>query len=363
VSHLRFGPDPIRSTYLIENAHFVASHQFGLLDRLNVLDSARDGATVLINAPYPVDEVWGHLPQEVQEQIIRKSLEVWVVDATRIAKEVGLGGRINTVMQPCFFTLAGVLDRDEAVRLIKLSIEKSYKRRGRTVVERNHAAVDRALLELHHLPRPESADSGTRMLPAVAVGAPDFVRDVTARMLAGQGDLLPVSALPVDGTFPTGTARWEKRGLADAIPVWDASLCIDCGKCAIVCPHAAIRIKAFPESDLKGAPLGFVSKPYGGKDLGTGMRLTVKVAPDDCTGCGICVDVCPARSKSRSSTRRSTSCRPPTTVTSSVRGRLLPGNPEIPRAAVRQDTVKARSSCSRSSSSPERVRGAGRLPT
>ena len=192
------------------------------------------------------------------------------MDAGRVAREVGLGSRINTVMQPCFFALSGVLDEARAITLIKESVEKTYARRGRTVVERNHAAIDRALEEMHRVDVPASATSVEHRMPGMSGSAPDFVRDVTARMLAGEGDLLPVSALPVDGTFPTGTARWEKRGLADAIPVWDADLCIDCGKCAIVCPHAAIRMKAFPEDDLDGAPADFKSKAYGGRELGRG---------------------------------------------------------------------------------------------
>jgi pyruvate-ferredoxin/flavodoxin oxidoreductase len=341
VSHLRFGPDPIRSTYLIYDADFVACHQFGLLERLNVLDSARQGATLLINAPHPVEEVWQHLPVEAQRQIIDKGLDVWVVDATRIAREVGLGGRINTVMQPCFFALSGVLDRDTAVHLIKQSIEKTYQRRGRTVIERNNAAVDRAILEMHHVTVPATPDSLLHRIPPVAAGAPDFVRDVTARMLAGEGDLLPVSALPVDGSFPTGTARWEKRGLADVIPIWDEDLCIDCGKCAIVCPHAAIRLKVYPPDALTDAPDWFKSKAYGGKELPAGTRLTVQVAPDDCTGCGICVDVCPARSKSEVK-HKSIDLMPASEHRDGERERyeFFLELPEVDRSAVRLETVK-----------------------
>ena len=341
VSHLRFGPDPIESTYLIDNADFVACHQFNLLERMPVLDTAADGATVLINSPYAADEVWDHLPREVQQQIIDKSLKVYVIDAGTIARDVGLGARINTVMQPCFFVLSGVLPRDEAIDLIKKNVEKTYARRGRIVVERNFAAIDRALEEMHEVKIPASADSTIHRMPPMPEQAPDFVRDVTARMLAGEGDLLPVSALPVDGTFPTATAKWEKRGLAAEIPVWDPSLCIDCGKCAIVCPHAAIRMKAFPEDTLAGAPADFQSKPVMGRDLPAGTRLTVQVAPDDCTGCGICVDVCPAKSKTEVK-HKSINLEPMLEHRDVERERydFFLQIPEIDRTSVRHDTVK-----------------------
>ncbi|MDO8308018.1 MAG: pyruvate:ferredoxin (flavodoxin) oxidoreductase [Actinomycetota bacterium] len=341
VSHLRFGPDPIHSTYVIDSADFVACHQFGLLERLDVLGVARHGATVLLNAPYPIDEVWDHLPVEAQQQVIDKALEVWCVDASAIAREVGLGSRINTVMQPCFFALSGVIERTEALRLVKESVEKEYRRRGRAVIERNHAAIDRAIDGMHRMPVPAAVTATAHRMPPVSGHAPDFVRDVTARMLAGEGDLLPVSALPVDGTFPTGTARWEKRALADEIPIWDEDLCIDCGKCAIVCPHAAIRMKAFPADALAGAPEGFLSKPYGGKDLPVGTRLTIQVAPDDCTGCGICVDVCPARSKSEAR-HKAINLEPASEHRDIERPRFdfFLDIPEVDRWAVRHDTVK-----------------------
>ncbi len=343
VSHLRFGPDPIRSSYLIEAADFVACHQFSLLERMPVLDVARPGATVLLNAPFPADQVWGRLPREVQQQAVDKDLRIYAVDARAVARDVGLGNRINTVMQPCFFALCGVLPADEAITLVKASVAKTYGRRGRSVVERNHAAIDRALDAMHEVPL-GPVTSGTTMRHDLPAAAPAFVRDVTAVMLEGRGDLLPVSALPVDGSFPTATARWEKRQLADEIPIWDPSLCIDCGKCAIVCPHAAIRMKAYSADDLAALGAAGEALPHKavvGRDLPVGSLLTVQVAPDDCTGCGVCVDVCPARSK---------------TVAKHKVIDLLPAAehrdeerphyeaflalPEIDRSLVRHDTVK-----------------------
>jgi pyruvate-ferredoxin/flavodoxin oxidoreductase len=296
VSHLRFGPEPIRSTYLIDQADLVACHQFGLLERMRVLDHARHGATFLLNSPFGPDEVWDRLPREVQSQIIDKDLSLWVIDAYRVAGEVGMGNRINTVMQPCFFQLSGVLPPDEAIARIKASVERTYGRRGRSVVERNFAAIDAALAELHRVEVPATAEGERTMALTVPGDAPDFVQRVTSVLMAGDGDRLPVSALPVDGTFPTGTAAYEKRSIAREIPIWDPDVCIDCGKCAIVCPHATIRMKVFPTGGLPDAPDEFVSKPFRSRDL-PDHRLTIQVAPDDCTGCGVCVDVCPAKSK------------------------------------------------------------------
>ena len=298
VSHLRFGPEPIGSTYLIEDADLVACHQFGLLEPMRVLDRARDGATLLVNSPYPADQVWPHLPRTIQEQLLAKGIDLWVIDAYKVAREEGMGTRINTVMQPCFFQLAEVLPPEDAIAQIKASIEATYGRRGRSMVERNFAAVDRSLAELSRVPVP--AEIGLVAAPAAvsAIGAeaPDFVQRVTARLLAGDGDLLPVSALPVDGTFPTGTAKYEKRAIATELPIWDPEICIDCAKCAVVCPHAAIRVKVFAPEALDGAPDSFLSKAFRSHDL-PDHRLTVQVAPDDCTGCGVCVDVCPAKDK------------------------------------------------------------------
>jgi pyruvate-ferredoxin/flavodoxin oxidoreductase len=296
VSHLRFGPRPIRSTYLVESAGFVACHQFGLLERIDVLAVAEEGATFLLNAPYAPEAVWEHLPVEVQRQIVTKRLRLHVVDATQVAREAGLGRRVNTVLQTCFFALSGVLPEQEAITAIKDAIRETYGKRGETVLERNFAAVDRALEGLHEVPVPEAATSPIERRTPVPPDAPPFVQEVTGPMIAGHGDELPVSALPADGTFPTGTARYEKRSIALEIPIWDPEICIDCAKCTLVCPHAAIRMKVFPPDELDRAPEGFPSKEWRARDL-RGMRMTIQVAPEDCNGCGICVETCPAHSK------------------------------------------------------------------
>jgi pyruvate-ferredoxin/flavodoxin oxidoreductase len=296
VSHLRFSPRPIRSTYLIQSANFVACHQFSLLEKIDVLKIAAPGATFLLNSPYPAERVWDHLPREVQRQIIDKQLRFYVVDGYDVARQTGLGPRINTPMQACFFTLAGMLPREEAINHIKSAIRKTYGKRGETIVEQNFAAIDLALARLEQVNVPHEANSQKQLRPPVAKTDSDFVNRVTAAIVAGRGDLLPVSALPVDGTFPTATAKLEKRSIAAEIPIWDPSICIDCGLCALVCPHAAIRMKAFPEAALNGKPDGFASKPWKDKEF-PGHLLTIQVAPDDCTGCGVCVDICPAKSK------------------------------------------------------------------
>ena len=298
ISHLRFGPRRIRSTYLIGSgqANFVACHQFGFLERIDVLDVAAPGGTFLLNSPFAPETVWEHLPLETQRAIVEKRLRVHVVDAQKVAAAAGLGSRVNTVLQTCFFALAGVLDRAEAVARIKAGIEKSYSKRGRAVVEQNFAAVDAALDGLREVAVPTEATSDLHRLPPVPEDAPEFVQRVTAKMIAGKGDLLPVSALPVDGTFPTDTARWEKRSIAHEIPIWDPSICIDCAKCALVCPHAAIRMKVYEPIAADRAPDTFQHKEWRDRD-NPGMWMTIQVAPDDCTGCGVCVDVCPAKSK------------------------------------------------------------------
>jgi pyruvate-ferredoxin/flavodoxin oxidoreductase len=299
VSHLRFGPEPIRSTYLIDNADFVACHQFGLLGKAKVLETAKHGATFLLNAPYGPDEVWDQLPASAQRQLVDKEIDFWVIDAQAVAVDAGMGNRINTVMQPCFFQLAGILPPDEAIARIKQSVEKTYAKRGDAVVARNFAAIDTSLARLSHVPLGRiSADEAVAAL--VPADAPDFVTRVTARLMAGEGDLLPVSAMPADGAFPSGTTKYEKRAIAQLIPIWDASICIDCGKCAMVCPHATIRMKVFPTEAVAKAPDSFIHKEFKSRDL-PDHRLTIQVAPDDCTGCGVCVDVCPAKSKTDTS--------------------------------------------------------------
>ena len=295
VSHLRFGPEPIRSTYLIGNADFVACHQFGLLGKADVLAFARPDATFLLNSPHGPDEVWDHLPPAVQRELVEKRIDLWVIDAFGVAAEVGMGNRINTVMQPCFFQLSGVLPADEAIARIKDWVTATYAKRGETIVARNHAAIDRSLERLVHVPLGEPAAPEVIVSPT-AHDPREFVRHVTSALIAGRGDQLPVSALPVDGTFPTGTTRYEKRAIAQQIPVWDPTICIDCGKCAAVCPHATIRMKVFPTEAVAGAPDGFKSKEFKSRDL-LDHRLTIQVAPDDCTGCGVCVEVCPAKDK------------------------------------------------------------------
>lgn len=293
VSHLRISSRPIESTYLIREADFVAVHQFGFLTSIDALDVAGEGATVLLNSPYAPETIWDRLPVEAQSQIIHKNLDVWAIDAATIAREAGLGGRVNTVLQTCFFHLTDFLSTEDAVASIKEHIRKTYGRRGEVVVKRNEEAVDRAVAELFEV-EPAAADSSVRISDPVPETAPDFVKRVTAMMMAGKGDLLPVSALPVDGSFPTGTAKWEKRSIATEIPIWDPEICIDCGRCALVCPHATIRFKAFdPDVEI---PEGFLWKEAIGKDL-RGKRITIQVAPDDCTGCGVCVEICPAKSK------------------------------------------------------------------
>ena len=296
-SHLRFGPKPLHSSYLISKASFIACHQFSFLERVDMLKAAESGATFLLNSAYGPDEVWDKLPWLVQEQIIGKKLKFYVIDGYEVAKQTGMGGRINTIMQTCFFAISGVLPRAEAIEAIKYTIRKTYGKRGESVVQKNNAAVDAALSHLHEVTVPDKVTVPCDIRPMVPAAAPDFVQKVTASIIAGDGDDLPVSAMPVDGTFPSATAQWEKRNIALEIPVWDEALCIQCGKCVLVCPHSVIRAKVYDDSYLAGAPGTFKAVPARWKDM-KDRKYTLQVAPEDCTGCTLCVQICPAKSKS-----------------------------------------------------------------
>ena len=297
VSHLRFGPRPIKSTYLVQRANFIAVHQFSFFSQYNVLDAAVEGATLLINSPYDESSVWDHLPPAVQKTIIEKRLKVYAIDAGGVARTSQLGNRINTIMQTCFFALSGVLSRDEAITKIKQFIRKSYGKRGEPVVRQNFAAVDAALAHLREISVPETVSETIESTSKLYDGAPEFVRNVTAEMIAGRGDGLPVSAFPEDGTYPVGTSRWEKRNIAQDVPVWEPDLCIECGKCVMVCPHSTIRAKVCSANDLSDAPAGFKSMPAKWREF-SDKAYTIQVAVEDCTGCRLCVEVCPAKDKS-----------------------------------------------------------------
>ncbi len=298
VSHLRFGKNPIQSTYLIESASFIAVHQFGFLFRYPVLEPIEKGGVFLLNAPYPADQVWGELPEEIQKIIIEKELQFYVIDAYKVAEESGMGNRINTIMQTCFFAISQVLPKDEAITKIKQAIEKTYGKRGQSVVDKNNKAVDIALSHLALVNTPDQSSSDHKLLLPVAKGAPEFVQKVTAEMLARRGDLLPVSALPDDGTYPSGTARWEKRNIGLEVPVWEEDLCIQCGKCVMVCPHSVIRTKVVDKEHLKGAPISFKTAEPKWKEFSE-KEFTLQVAVEDCTGCQLCVEVCPVKDKSQ----------------------------------------------------------------
>ena len=296
VSHLRFGPNPIRAIYLIDRANFVACHQFAFLEQYNVLKSAEKGGTFLLNSPYGPEEVWDKMPRTIQKEIIDKNLKFYVIDAVDVAQKAGMGGRINTVMQTCFFAISGVLPKDEAIAAIKHSIEKTYGKRGPEIVQKNFEAVDSSLANLHEVKVPATVTSTFDIRPAVPAEAPEFVQKVTAKIIAGDGDALPVSAMPIDGTFPSATTQWEKRNIALDCPSWDPETCIQCGKCVLVCPHAVIRSKVYDPKLLEKAPATFKSTEAKWKDF-PGMKYTIQVSVSDCTGCGLCVQNCPAKNK------------------------------------------------------------------
>jgi pyruvate-ferredoxin/flavodoxin oxidoreductase len=348
ISHLRFGPRPIRAPYLISQANLVACHQFPFLERFDVLKVAAPGAVFLLNTAYGPDEVWEHLPREVQEAIIDKHLRLYVIDAQRVAAATGMGSRINTVMQTCFFAISGVLPREEAIAQIKRSIEKTYGKRGEAVVRRNFEAVDQTLAHLHEVDlaarlAPARGRAGVTTLtrrPPVPAEAPAFVRRVLGPMIAGEGDGLPVSALPPDGTYPLGTARWEKRNLAHEIPVWEPDLCIQCGKCVFVCPHAVIRHKVYPAAALAGAPPTFVSTEARFKEF-PGARYTLQVAPEDCTSCGLCIEACPVKDK-RQVGRKAINMapQPPLRAREAANWAFFLTLPEVDRTALSTNSIK-----------------------
>jgi len=300
VSHLRFGPDPIRSTYLVTQANFVACHQTVFLERYDMLQFAKPGGVFLLNAPWSADDVWNHLPRITQQQLVDKKLKFYVIDAVGVARDSGMGGRINTVMQVCFFAISGVLLKDEAIEQIKYSIKKTYGKKGDDVVQMNLKAVDNTLSHLHEVNVPAAVSSTTDLLPPVIASAPAFVREVLGEISATRGDLLPVSKFQADGTFPTATAQYEKRNIAFDIPVWDPATCIQCGKCVMVCPHATIRGKVYDAATLATAPASFKSADARDPEWKkTAMKFTIQIAAEDCTGCGLCVDVCPAKNKTQ----------------------------------------------------------------
>ncbi|MEW5872404.1 MAG: pyruvate:ferredoxin (flavodoxin) oxidoreductase [Chloroflexota bacterium] len=298
ISHLRFGPKPIHAPYLIGQANFVACHQFSFLERFDVLKHAMPGAVFLLNSIYAPDEVWEHLPREVQKGIIEKNLHFYVIDAYEVAARTGMGGRINTIMQTCFFAISGVLPREQAIAEIKHAIEKTYGKRGEAVVRQNFEAVDQTLENLHEVKVPGQVTSTLTRRSAVPEAAPEFVREVLGAIIAGEGDNLPVSVFPNDGSYPTATTQWEKRNVTLEIPVWEPDLCIQCGKCSFVCPHAVIREKVYDPSYLENAPEDWHAVNARWKEF-PGMQYTLAVAPEDCTGCGLCIEVCPAKDKSQ----------------------------------------------------------------
>ncbi|MEH2332205.1 pyruvate:ferredoxin (flavodoxin) oxidoreductase [Nostoc sp.] len=302
VSHLRFGKKPIRSTYLIDQANFIGCHHWGFLEGIDILKAAIPGATLLLNSPYNADTVWEYLPLKVQQQIIDKHLKLYVINASQVARESGMGGRINTIMQVCFFALAGVLPQEEAIAKIKQAIDKTYGKKGAEVVRMNLQAVDNTLDNLHKVDVSQTINNQQSTInnPRLLDSAPEFVREVLGKIMIWEGDDLPVSTLPVDGTFPVGTAKWEKRNVAEEIPVWEPDVCIQCGKCVMVCPHSAIRAKAYQADELVNAPATFKSTGAKDKDFAN-QQFTIQVAPEDCTGCTICVNICPAKNKSEPS--------------------------------------------------------------
>ncbi|MCC6475631.1 pyruvate:ferredoxin (flavodoxin) oxidoreductase, partial [bacterium] len=343
VSHLRFGPRPIRSSYLVKKAKFVACHQPGFLDKYEMLSDAAPGAVFLLNTDIAPANVWDTLPLDVQEQILAKKLKVYCIDAYKVAAEANMGSLINTIMQTCFFAISGVIPRDKAIEAIKKTIRKTYEKKGEQVVQMNFAAVDKTLANLHEAPVPLKITSSRRRPATVSSKAPDFVKNVLAKIIEGFGDDLPVSAFPVDGTFPLSTSIWEKRNIALEIPVWDSEVCIQCNKCVLVCPHAAIRAKVYPANVQNGnRPETFKSCKYTGTDLSMVDPLyALQVAPEDCTGCGLCVDVCPAKNKREPRFKAiNMAPQPPIRENEAKNWEYFLSLPDVPREEIRANTVK-----------------------
>jgi len=340
VSHLRFGPKPIRSTYLVSKANFVACHQWIFLERYDMLSSLVTGGTFLLNSPFGPEEVWDHLPRVVQEQLVAKKASLFVIDAYQVARDTGMGSRMNTILQTCFFAISKVLPREEAIEAIRKSIRDTYGRKGEDIVQKNMKAVDETLAHLFEVKVPEKITSTLEMPPPFAASAPRFEREVLGVIYEGRGDELPVSAFPCDGTFPTGTAKWEKRNLALEIPVWDTKICIQCGKCAMVCPHAVIRIKVYDSSELENAPATFKSTEVRDKEW-AGMNYSIQVAPEDCTGCGICVEICPAKNKTETRLKAlNMAPQPPLRVPEADNWEFFLKIPELDRRKIKTSTIR-----------------------
>ncbi len=342
ISHLRFGPKPIQAPYLItpNTANFVACHQFTFLERYNITKYAQPGAVFLLNSITPPEEVWDQLPQEVQKDIIEKKLKFYTINAYSVAENTGMGGRINTIMQTCFFAISGILPRDEAIAQIKKAIEKTYGKRGEAVVQKNYAAVDQTLTNLHEVKVPAKVTSKVTRRAPVPAAAPDFVKNVLGPIIAFDGDSVPVSAFPVDGTYPIGTTKWEKRNIALEIPVWESDLCIQCGKCVFVCPHAVIRHKVYDKKSLDKAPATFKHMDSKFKEF-PGMAYTVQIAPEDCTGCALCIEACPAKDKTNPS-RKAINMAPQPALRESeaANWEFFLELPEVDRTAISLNTIK-----------------------
>ncbi len=343
VSHLRFGPKPIRSTYLIaeNDADFIGCHQTIFLERYDMLANAAENAVFLLNSPEPAEQVWASLPAKMQRQMIAKKIRFYVIDGYEVAEKSGMGKRINTIMQTCFFAISGVLPQEQAVTAIKHAVEKTYGKKGQRIVELNFKAIDETLASLHSVPLPTTVSSQFDIQSRIGEAAPDFIKRVTGEIIAGRGDALPVSAMPVDGTFPTGTAAYEKRNLALEIPVWETDLCTQCGKCVMVCPHSVIRSKIFPTDAVANAPSTFKHAPMLGKDFPAGLSISYQVAPEDCTGCTLCVDICPIRDKSNASRKALNMLpQPPLRETERDNWDFFLSIPEYDRRLLKTNTIK-----------------------